>query len=190
MDNPRSNLGWRIILGNYYQEGFIDILKDAIRKGKHITEFINEDVRRIHSKVIDIFTRLRNGEELNENDDIEILTKLGFSLDEIRNRLNDDRDKIENAMSGSIDQPRILCTTFEGSKGLAAQYVFILGFNADHFPRRTPPKDIEIFRLIVALTRARRRAYEFTYGNFGGKKLKDSIFFKLFGWLAIKKDLC
>jgi superfamily I DNA/RNA helicase len=51
-------------------------------------------------------------------------------------------------------------TSFEGSKGMSAQRVFILGLHEGGLPYNAAKiKSIEVRRMIVALTRTRRQCY-------------------------------
>ncbi|MBC7362512.1 MAG: ATP-dependent helicase [Candidatus Aminicenantes bacterium] len=173
MRNPDSNLGWRIILGNKYKRNYSYIIREAISKRKNIKDEIDKGIRSETKDIINMLNKIGKGNDINEDDENFISQMLGLSVEQIKNKL-----KVDSEENIDIDtkKPRIFCTTFEGSKGLAAQYVFILGFNEGHFPKYYPPKDIDICRLIVALTRARKRAYILSYGNFAGGKLKRSMF--------------
>ena len=52
----------------------------------------------------------------------------------------------------------IKLTSFEGSKGLSAQYVFIIGLHSGDLPRAPDNiQDIEICRFLVGLTRAKKK---------------------------------
>lgn len=59
-----------------------------------------------------------------------------------------------------VDKPTIRLATFEGSKGMSAQHVFILGLQEGRLPYNVRKiKSIEVRRMIVALTRTRRQCY-------------------------------
>lgn len=80
-----------------------------------------------------------------------------------------------------VDTPTIRMTSFEGSKGMSAQHVFILGLQEGCLPydaRRIKP--IEIRRMIVALTRTRRQCYLLlptsVFGPRGRTGKKQSVF--------------
>jgi superfamily I DNA/RNA helicase len=71
----------------------------------------------------------------------------------------------------------IVITSFEGSKGLSAQRVFIVGLHNGDIPKdKNNIKDIEICRLLVALTRTRKNCSILYTNNFGGNKKEKSIF--------------
>jgi hypothetical protein len=79
-------------------------------------------------------------------------------------------------------RPTIKLTSFEGAKGLSAQYVFIVGVHDGDLPRSVSRiRDVEVCKFLVALTRTRKQCYILTTGHFGDKKTKQSVFV---GWIA------
>jgi len=58
------------------------------------------------------------------------------------------------------------------SKGLGADVVFLIGFDEGKFPSATDPTDSEIYQMLVALTRAKKRIYLI---NTIGKKVSAFI---------------
>ena len=175
LNNPNSKLGWRIVLGQKNDKNTKNIIKGAIEGNKLITSLINGNVYNEYKKIIDILKKLYKQNPIQGAEIRFIEEKIKIPLKKIRESFIDEEEDGDSEEEKS-DKPRILCTSFEGSKGLSAQYVFIVGFNAGHFPRRNPPTDLDICRLIVALTRARKKVYLISYGNLGGQFLKDSIF--------------
>lgn len=79
------------------------------------------------------------------------------------------------------NKPLVKLTSFEGSKGLSAQHVFIVGMHDGDCPRN--PKridDIDICRFIVALTRTRKECHLLHAEHSSGKPKSPSTFL---GWL-------
>lgn len=92
-----------------------------------------------------------------------------------------EEDKQESVEPQPVDKPTIRMTTFEGSKGMSAQHVFILGLQEGCLPYNANKiKSIEVRRMIVALTRTRRQCYlllpkgSFAKGKY--KATKPSVF--------------
>lgn len=78
-------------------------------------------------------------------------------------------------------QPTIKLTSYEGAKGLSAQFVFIVGLHNDDMPRDPNNiKELEIFRFLVALTRTRKQCYLLWTYRFAGKLMQPSEFL---GWI-------
>jgi superfamily I DNA/RNA helicase len=65
----------------------------------------------------------------------------------------------------NLHLPRPLCNleiavcNILNSKGLGADVVFLVGFDQGKFPSKSPPMDDEIYQMMVAATRARKRLY-------------------------------
>lgn len=175
MKDINSDLGWRILLETFQFDRFEDIIKRSItRKEKIINLIKKRQFIRQHFQIANILRRLRVGQS-PIGQEARILEKIGISIDELKHLL--EKNNYEEEISDKEKKkPRIICTSFEGSKGLASQYVFILGLNNGYFPKDNPPTDLDICRLIVALTRARKRVYLMFYKNLWGKFQEESIF--------------
>jgi superfamily I DNA/RNA helicase len=89
------------------------------------------------------------------------------------------------AEDGSL--PTVKLTSFEGSKGLSAQHVFILGLQEEQLPReRQNITDLEICKFIVALTRTRKQCQIIFTRRFSGNPTRPSIFLE---WIrAARKE--
>lgn len=78
-------------------------------------------------------------------------------------------------------QPTIRLTSFEGSKGLSAQQVFIVGLHESEMPRDARHiDDIEICKVLVALTRTRKQCHLLHTWRWSGQRRRPSIFL---GWI-------
>ncbi|MDO8552620.1 MAG: AAA family ATPase [bacterium] len=77
------------------------------------------------------------------------------------------------------EQPTIKLTSYEGAKGLSAQFVFIVGLHNGDLPRDPNNiKELEIFRFLVALTRTRKQCYFLWANRFAGKPMRPSEFLR------------
>lgn len=94
----------------------------------------------------------------------------------------------EAAAAGDASKPTIKLTSFEGSKGLSAQHVFILGLQESELPRdRANINDLEICKYIVALTRTRKQCQLLYTWRFSGVSKRPSEFI---AWIrAERKEL-
>ena len=73
--------------------------------------------------------------------------------------------------------PTIRLTSFEGSKGLSAQHVFILGLQEGDMPRNAAqPSDIDICKFLVALTRTRKQCHLLYTWRWSGQAKRPSVF--------------
>ena len=179
--NPNSRLGWRIILHCDPCDNANKIIRLALSDGKDIDPFIpSKKYRSEHLELANLVRKIINNESLNIFEQTLIEESLDILLEEIKNNLpiaeEYDLQPQEDLHKKGDDSPDILCASFEGSKGLAAQYVFIVGVNENHFPQKIPSSNRDICRLIVALTRTRKKCYMIYCNRFGREKLNPSIF--------------
>lgn len=181
LKNPISRLGWRILLYCDSCDNSDNIIQKAILEEKDIYDFISSrKYASKHQKICGILNKITCGDEISIAERKLIEVVLGISPEEVKTKLINVREEEPKLQEQNEDKdaerPDILCTSFEGSKGLAAQYVFIVGVNEKHFPQKTPPSNRDIYRLIVALTRTRKRCYMISCNIFGGEVLKPSIY--------------
>ena len=93
------------------------------------------------------------------------------------------------AQTPEVDKtkPTIKLTSFEGSKGLSAQHVFVVGVHENELPKDSNAiKDLEICKFLVSLTRTRKQCHVLTTFRFSGVSRRPSIFLS---WIpaAIKR---
>lgn len=73
--------------------------------------------------------------------------------------------------------PTVQLTTYEGSKGMSAQYVFLVGLHNGDLPRNSEAiSDIEICRFLVGLTRTKKQCTLLLSKRFGNDIKEPSIF--------------
>ena len=83
----------------------------------------------------------------------------------------DEDEKVEGVT------PSIKVTSFEGSKGLSAQYVMLVGVHEGELPRDSAnPADLEICRFLVGLTRTKRKCSILTTSRFANDSKRPSPF--------------
>jgi superfamily I DNA/RNA helicase len=64
--------------------------------------------------------------------------------------------------------PKVKVTSFEGAKGLSAQYVFLIGMHSGEIPRNAAAvQDIEICRFLVGMTRTKKKCSILVTNRFG-----------------------
>jgi superfamily I DNA/RNA helicase len=86
-----------------------------------------------------------------------------------------------NETSSETATNPIKLTSYEGSKGLSAQYVFLLGLHEGDLPKNAAaPRDIEICKFLVGLTRTKKKCTIMIAKNFAGQPKKPSSFL---GWI-------
>jgi superfamily I DNA/RNA helicase len=77
---------------------------------------------------------------------------------------------------------KVKLTSYEGAKGLSAQYVFLVGLHANEMPKNAEEiQDIEICKFLVGLTRTKKKCTLLTTGRFGQDIKAPSVFI---GWIS------
>lgn len=165
MENFEDNLGWRIFL--YAKQIFN---KEYISNETKIVDMIDSSLKENVSNIVNIINKIKNNQLISPVEAEKVIKDCGESIDNIRKYIQLDSFIEQSANRTSS----ITFATFEGSKGLAADYVFIVGMNGGEFPKdNSHPKDDEIRKMIVGLTRTRAECHIISNGRCiskGGKK--------------------
>jgi hypothetical protein len=81
--------------------------------------------------------------------------------------------------------PKIKVTSFEGAKGLSAQYVFLIGLHSGEMPRNAGNvQDIEICRFLVGMTRTKKKCSILVTTRFGDQIKRRSEFL---AWISTER---
>lgn len=163
---------------------YISEPQDLVLNIEDAYRFINKDKEsnlgwRIILELIDpdfkkeiILESIKTGESLISLLDKEFINEhvvSAKSVPELGELKEDEKPKNKNGIT-------IKFTTFEGSKGLSAQHVFILGPHNGELPKYTNQlNDLEICKILVALTRARKQCQFLCTSYFGGSRTKKEI---------------
>jgi len=127
-DDPKSNLGWRVIL-EWEQPSFVaGVIEKTADREQLLIEVLPDEYRdRILAEV--------DAWKLPEEEP-------------------DDGQHTEEPE----ELPIVRVTSFEGAKGLSAQHVFIAGLHDGEIPRNPDRiQDLEICKFVVGLTRTRKK---------------------------------
>ena len=140
-----SLLGWRI-LGN----PTVQNIKDKhLRNSKTLHTIIYETPSKI--KLISDANMKMLQDEVEEAHILDNDMRKTIFIQETRNK--------------HINLPRplgnlnITVCNILNSKGLGADIVFVVGFDEGKFPSKSTPSESEIYQMLVALTRAKKRIY-------------------------------
>lgn len=161
LEDPESNLGWRImaklLLG---PKELTAILKNTEPGDKRIKNLVGEDLIRKIEVLLQTFQKLAQEEEVNEIEIEDFLKTANYNPQKtaIEKLQRDFYPSSEAAIRG-IRDIKIHITTIVGSKGLSADYVFLLDFSDKYFTAKGMIVDQNIYEFIVAMTRARKKVY-------------------------------
>jgi hypothetical protein len=142
--NKESLIGWRILKNPDSTEK-----KRHLVNAKTLNKIINDSPNEI-KKIKDILIDdLEKELEKNPVSDKELRKELLFK------QLKRDNTHLTRPLC-NID---ITICNILNSKGLGADIVFLVGFDEGRFPVKQPAVDSEIYQMLVAITRAKKRLY-------------------------------
>lgn len=142
IENPKSNLGWRIILSL----GDERTARDAVRAAKEKALLL-----------VEVIPNALKGQVIKEAE--------AWAA------------KPNEETSSETSVPMVRVTSFEGSKGMSAQYVFLVGLQSGDMPKSAADvKDIEICRFLVGMTRTKKRCTILMTKRFGNDFKRPSEF--------------
>ncbi|MDD4352419.1 MAG: ATP-dependent helicase [Candidatus Gracilibacteria bacterium] len=185
--NKKSNLGWRIILEYADSEYLQATIKTAYENKQALNDVISNKFKHLHLEVVSILEKIRDGSPISKDEQVKVTEFCGKSIEDIQRVFGVDIEDIENGNKTDEENATnaIKITTINGSKGLSADYVFIVGMNKTSnshrgFPKNSSdPTDNEICQLIVGMTRTRKRCYLVSNRSFGKVyNIDSSVFIK------------
>ena len=167
LKNSKSNLGWRIVSKELLDQEnfelflhktsddqdiqFVDVVDDI---------FVDDIFRKRVQALLTSVRKIRDGRSIDELDLNEIQKKC--SIKPIHLAKDALKRDLESRSGGdpAIRNIPIKAATIQGSKGLAAEYVFITQFDDKFFVKdQDSISDKEICNFLVALTRTRRKLF-------------------------------
>ena len=167
MEEPKSNLGWRIAAGCLLAEPDLAALVMATNQpgAPLIVELISADQRKAIKKLVAICRKVKDGKPVDMEEIESVVVAYGATVQEI---LESHVGETLAAADGTREgQPGmrgipITATTVQSSKGLAADYVFITHCDDQYMVKhkdKSIVSDRDVCNFLVALTRARKRVY-------------------------------
>ncbi len=158
-------LGWRLVIEGLKNDIKRALVKDNFNDATSFTNSINKDLHDLTIKNSKVLRRIETKPKSNRDTIApSSLDKLSTSL--VLDKKKDNEILLHELMNKAKNLPRplknldIVVCSILGSKGLGADVVFLVGFDNKRLP--VDKKDIkksEIYQMLVALTRAKKRIY-------------------------------
>jgi len=182
MKDRESNLGWRIIIECSDIKQKAKIIKEAHGNAERLSNKLDDDFKNFHLAIVAILEKIKASEQITAIETSDVTKSCGHTFEEIQKILGIEDGAELGAMETNEDTTvSIKITTINGSKGLSANYVFLVGMNNTNsvvvngsrktlagFPfDKNNPSDNEICQLIVGLTRTRKKCYLISNARFG-----------------------
>ncbi|MBU4375162.1 AAA family ATPase [Patescibacteria group bacterium] len=187
MKDKESNLGWRIIIECSDIKQKAKIIKEAHKNAEKLCVKIESDFKTFNLAIVAILEKIKVGKQTTETETSDVINSCGCTLKEIQKMLGvKDGEELESEEANEDTTVSIKITTINGSKGLSANYVFLVGMNNTclngaklaGFPYdQNNPTDNEICQFIVGMTRTRKKCYLISNSRFGiVYNIRKSIF--------------
>ncbi len=159
MSDSTSNLGWRLLIEFFMENDVVKAIIKETQVNKQMVDLLPSEFIEKHLRVVQLLNNVRNDIDLSENEVEEIALILGENFD-VNELIAFFIQKEETESEENPEQPTILLSTFVGSKGLSAGFVFIVGANNGLIPELSwQIQENEIAKFVVALTRTIKKCY-------------------------------
>lgn len=166
LDDPASNLGWRIVSKCLLDNKDFDGLLRAthVDGAKNIKDIIPTSKKERIQELVGVVRGIRDRRPPDAPAVISLSELVG--IDSLDLAISQIRDEIESTQKRVGDpglrKIPIKITTIESSKGLSADYVFITYFDDQYFVRekdKTKISNKDVCNFLVALTRAKKKVF-------------------------------
>jgi superfamily I DNA/RNA helicase len=172
LDDDKSNLGWRIVAKSLLEKNDFDsLIKETDNnQAKLILDILDKDCKADVIKMLKILKAIKKGAVIERETIDSFLKKISYDhyadvISFLKNQFYTDSQYFINP---GIRKISIKCSTIQGSKGLASDYVFITHFDNQYFIKNKDKKKIsnqDICNFLVALTRAKRKVFLISSNN-------------------------
>lgn len=160
----KSNLGWRI--ASHFKlsaEAFADVLKGStVEDPLPFRRMVPSDIREVIERDALLLKKIGDKQPVDAANLNTLLDSLSLDQDQIK--MDYLRERLLSGRRASPGYPGIkkmpiTGTTIQSSKGLSAEYVFITHFDQRYLPGKYGITDQSICKVLVALTRARKKVW-------------------------------
>lgn len=179
LGDENANIGWRLLLNHDSikpPKVKKKILKDSM-SSVPLVDLIPEKYKQKHKAIIDLIRLLIKSTGSTKKSAEQSLEGVvgSFIKDKIVKYFTSEQGQDQTAECENYSPVQMV--TYQGSKGLAADYVLLLGVNNGDLPKDPANiADYEICEFIVGLTRTKKECYVLPISNvFGARKNKSTF---------------
>jgi len=130
MKDKESNLGWRIIIECSDIKQKSKIIKEAHENAERLCNKLDGSFKNFHLAIVAILEKIKASEQIIATEKRDVTKCCGQAFVEIKNILGiEDDTELEFEKADEDTSVSIKITTINGSKGLSANYVFLVGMN-------------------------------------------------------------
>jgi hypothetical protein len=164
IDDDNELLGWRLICRRLSGEERTKIIGENYANAAGFLAALPAEFASVHKKNANTFKKLLerppSGRRQIADPTIEALKREIVANGRPEREILIDQVVAENSsLPRPLNSVEITVANILGSKGLGADVVFLIGFDQGKFPAKQQVDTSEIYQMLVALTRAKKRIY-------------------------------
>lgn len=157
-------LAWRLLINELSEDEKNKIILENFEDKEKFVNSIPENFKKIHirnSKTLRAITSKSKSqrESIAESSVLALSNSIVIEKKSDRSILFDQLIKDFNTHKRPLKNLNIVVCNILKSKGLGADVVFVVGFDQGRLPKKVAVEESEIYQLLVALTRAKKRIY-------------------------------
>jgi superfamily I DNA/RNA helicase len=159
-----SPLGWRLVAKSLPDKDLDTLIPKSFSDSKGLIGYLEEEFKKRHLANAAVFKKVVSGTPSARKAIAD--TSMEKLYAEIVKKKKSDRELLveqiideSHFLHAPLSNLDITVCSISGSKGLGADVVFVIGFDQGKFPAAVAPKDDEIYHMLVALTRTKKRFY-------------------------------
>jgi superfamily I DNA/RNA helicase len=157
-------LAWRLIAEELLEQDLEKAITDNFNDSKSFIASLPDDFRKSHELNAKTLVKVLNGpKSAREAIADSSIEKLQGAVVESKKRdrelLTEQLIQENHHLKAPLANLDITVCSITGSKGLGADVIFLVGFDQGKLPAKTKPTDEEVYQMLVALTRTKKKFY-------------------------------
>ncbi len=164
LDDSKSNLGWRVAARSQLSDDeFSSVIRQSRDEpGSAFSKLLESEHRKHIKSLLKVLRSVAKGDGIDQDALTKVVKEVGVDFSTILQRTLQERfaSKAKSRAASVTRRVSITATTIQGSKGLAADYVFLTHFDDTYLisaQNKSEVSDRDVCGLLVALTRARKK---------------------------------
>jgi hypothetical protein len=173
-------LGWRVLAGILADDEREALIRDNYSDGDKFAASIPDTFKRTHEAGAATLNKILNSSKsarasLADKTVDQLAEQIVKGQLPSREIMMDQIIKENKFLERPLANLEITVTNILGSKGLGADVVFLIGFDQGKLPSKKEVKEDEVYQMLVALTRTKKRLYLVSTQNANPSSFKDCI---------------
>lgn len=157
-------LAWRLIAEELPDQDREKKISDNFTDSKGFIASLSDDFKKLHELNAKTLVKILNGPQsvrkaIADSSVEKLQSAVVESRKGDRELLTEQLIRENHHLKAPLANLDITVCSITGSKGLGADVVFLVGFDQGKLPSKSQPTDEEVYQMLVALTRTKKRFY-------------------------------